>query len=43
MVLKKKEDKHNAELQRTDPGIKVMGEFSHLMLEIDIDYFHRFS
>ena len=26
--LKKKEDKHNAELQRTDPGTKVMGEFS---------------
>ena len=25
---KKKENKHNAELQRTDPGTKVIGGFS---------------
>ena len=41
--------KHNAELQRTDPGTKVTIEFSiravfsHIMLEMDFYYFRRFS
>ena len=41
--------KHNAELQRTDPGTKVTGEFStrdifsHLMFEMNLYHFHRFS
>ena len=41
-------NKHNAELKQTDPGTKVTGEFStrglfsHLMLEIDFYYCHRF-
>ena len=47
---KTKKNKHNAELQQTDPDTtKVIGEFStwavfsHLMLEMDFNYFHRFS
>ena len=42
-------NKHNAELQRTDPGTKVTGElvpgdiFSHLMFEMNLYHFHRFS
>ena len=48
-VHKQKRHKYNAELQRTDPGTKITTEFSiravfsHLMLEIDFYYFHRFS
>ena len=44
-----KKDKHNAQLQRTDPGTKVTGEFStrgrisHLMLEMDFYHFRCFS
>ena len=43
-------NKRNAELQRTDPGTKVAGEFStrgdifsHLMFEMNFYHFHRFS
>ena len=41
--------KKTTELQRTDPGKKVTGEFStkghisHLMSKMDLYYFHRFS
>ena len=47
--VKDKINKHNAELQRTDPGTKVTGEFStrdifsHLMFEMNLYHFHRFS
>ena len=45
---KTKKNKHNTELQRTDPGTKVTGEFSirgHIFppFEMNFPYFHRFS
>ena len=42
-------DKHNAELQRADPGTKVTGNsvlgvvFSPTMPKMDFRYSHRFS
>ena len=45
----KKSNKHNAELQRADPGTKVRGNsvlgvvFSHTMPKLDFRYSHRFS
>ena len=47
--FKRKKNKHNAELQRTDPGTKVTGELSargHMFppnVEMNSYYFHRFS
>ena len=44
-----KENKHNAEQQRTDPAQTLRANsvtravFSHLMPKIDFHYFHRFS
>ena len=47
IVQTSERNKHNAMLQRTDPGTKanlVPGAvFSHLMLEMDFTYFHCFS
>jgi len=47
--LNRKNNKHNAELQRADPGTKVRGNsvlgvvFSHTMPKMDFRYSHRFS
>ena len=43
----KNRNKHNAEMQQTDPGTKDMwtfstrGVFSHIMAKIDFYYSHR--
>ena len=40
----KLENKHNAELQRADPGTKGLGVvFSHTMPKMDFRYSHHFS
>ena len=48
-MIKCYKNKHNAELQRADPGRKVRGNsvlgvvFSHTMPKMDFRYSHRFS
>ena len=48
-TVKNKEHKHNAELQRNDPGTKVTANsvtrpvISNLMPKMVLYYFHRFS
>ena len=42
--MQKITDKHNAELQRADPGTKVPGAvFPHTIAKMDFYYSHRFS
>ena len=49
LLLAKLENKHNAELQRTDPGTRVRGTLSTKArifppnAKMDFYYFHRFS